>query len=77
MAAVYKTLTHQYLENKVDVFCILLPIRVSEICFGHSMATTSLECELILQLQEFDVRIGCHQRSYSGYCFEWYHDTAS
>lgn len=63
MAAVYKTLTHQYLENKVDVFCILLPIRVGELCFGHSMATTSLERELILQLQEFDVKIGSHQRS--------------
>lgn len=72
----YKTLTHQYLENKVDVFCILLPIRVSELYLGHSMATATLECELILQLQEFDVKIGCHQRSYSGYCFEWHHDTA-
>lgn len=63
MAAVYKTLTHQYLENKVDVFCILLPIRVGELCFGHSMATASLECELILQLREFDVNTGSHQRS--------------
>lgn len=63
MAAVCKTLTHQYLENKVDVFCALLPIKVGELCFGYSIATSSLECELILQLQEFDVKIGSHQRS--------------
>lgn len=55
MAAVCKTLTHQYLENKVGVFCVLLPIKFGELCFGYSIATTSLECELILQLQGFDV----------------------
>lgn len=63
MAAVCKTLTHHYLENKVDVFCALLPIKVGELCFGYSIATSSLECELILQIQEFDVKIGSHQRS--------------